>query len=59
MQRKQAKVKKVKVNQGVKELRTLYDVDRNKIGEGAFGSVFLAQDKHDPNHKVAIKVLNK
>ena len=59
MQQRSKSIKKVKVSQGVKELRALYDVDRSKIGAGGFGSVYLAQDKHDPNHKVAIKVLNK
>ena len=29
------------------------------LGTGSFGKVFMATNKADPTHKVAIKVLNK
>ena len=29
------------------------------MGSGAFGKVFLTFNKHNPDHKVAIKVMNK
>ena len=29
------------------------------LGQGAFGKVVLTHNKHNPDHKVAIKVLNK
>ena len=47
--------------QGAKELKQNYIIDNNTkiLGSGAFGKVFLTHNKHDSNHQVAIKVMNK
>jgi len=38
-----------------------YEINKNTkiLGHGAFGKVFLTHNKHDTNHQVAIKVMNK
>ena len=47
--------------QGVKELKMNYHVDSKVkiLGAGAFGRVFLTYNKHNPDHWVAIKVIDK
>ena len=47
--------------QGVNELKKNYYIDKNTkvLGMGAFGKVFMTYNKHDPDMKVAIKVLDK
>ena len=47
--------------QGVHELKKNYQLDGNTrlLGEGAFGKVFQATNVHDPDFKVAIKVIDK
>ena len=47
--------------QGVHELKQNYVIDAKTkvLGVGAFGRVFMTNNKHDKNHKVAIKVLDK
>ena len=47
--------------QGAKELKQNYHIDNNTqvLGSGAFGKVFLTHNKHNKDHKVAIKVMNK
>jgi hypothetical protein len=47
--------------QGVHELKLNYLIDDNTkvLGVGSFGKVFMTTNKHDPNFKVAIKVLDK
>jgi len=42
----------------MKELKSLYHIDREVLGSGAFGKVFLGHCKSD-THKVAIKVIDK
>ena len=41
-----------------KEVRRLYNVQRDLLGAGAFGRVYLAHSRDDPNIKFAIKILN-
>ena len=43
---------------GVNELKMLYNI-KNVLGSGSFGKVFLAENKADNSHKVAIKVISK
>lgn len=52
---------KSKQKQGAKELKQNYQIDNNTqvLGSGAFGKVFKTFNKHNKNHHVAIKVLNK
>ena len=47
--------------QGAKELKQNYNIDNNTkvLGSGAFGKVFLTFNKHNTEHQVAIKVMNK
>ena len=40
-------------------LKHTYDIDRHVLGKGAFGKVYKGVDRHNPEFKVAIKVLNK
>lgn len=44
---------------GRKELQRNYPIDKNStvLGQGAFGKVFLTHNKHNTEHKVAIKVM--
>ena len=46
--------------QGAKELKQNYMIDHNTkvLGQGTFGKVFETFNKHNNDHKVAIKVLN-
>lgn len=37
----------------------LIDDNTKVLGVGSFGKVFMTTNKHDPNFKVAIKVLDK
>ena len=43
----------------VKVLRATYDIDKKVLGSGSFGKVFLANDKKNPDFKVAVKVIDK
>ena len=47
--------------QGAKELKQNYIIDSTTqvLGSGAFGKVFKTTNKHNTDHLVAIKVLNK
>lgn len=49
-----------KEKQGAKELKLNYMIDHNTkvLGQGTFGKVFETYNKHNQDHKVAIKVLN-
>ena len=61
MKRQVIKVGQAGKQQGVAELRKNYQIDSKTkvLGTGAFGRVFLTNNKHNPDFKVAIKVLNK
>merc|ERR1711957_617045 len=50
-----------KAGQGVSELKQNYVISKHsqQLGAGAFGSVFKTSNIHNPNHHVAIKVLDK
>lgn len=52
---------KTKAKSGVAELKLNYKIsnDTEVLGAGAFGKVFLSESIANPEHKVAIKVLNK
>lgn len=52
---------KTSQKQGAKELKQNYQIDNNTkvLGSGAFGKVFLTFNKHNQEHQVAIKVMNK
>lgn len=44
---------------GLRELKQIYKFDQTKVvGKGHFGKVFLASNRKNAEHKVAIKVLN-
>jgi calcium-dependent protein kinase len=43
---------------GKKELQELYKITKF-LGEGSFGKVFMAENKSDPSHQVAIKIIGK
>lgn len=47
--------------QGAKELKQNYQIDSHThvLGTGAFGKVFKTHNKHNKDHLVAIKVMNK
>ena len=42
------KASKVKVRLGVHDLKKYYTIDRHVLGKGAFGKVYKAVDKEDP-----------
>ena len=48
-------------NSGVADLKHNYSISKSTpvLGTGSFGKVFLSQSIANPDHKVAIKVLNK
>jgi calcium-dependent protein kinase len=50
-----------KERQGARELKQNYWIDNNTpvLGTGAFGKVFKTYNKHNKDHWVAIKVMNK
>lgn len=41
------------------KLNYIIDERTKVLGVGSFGKVFLSTNKHNPNFKVAIKVLDK
>jgi serine/threonine protein kinase len=43
----------------VSALRKQYEIDKNVLGAGSFGKVFLGTNLKDRSMKVAIKVINK
>ena len=45
-------------NAGIKELRMTYQIGK-LLGNGSYGKVFLATNKKDRSHQVAIKVIDK
>jgi hypothetical protein len=53
--------KEPRQQQGVSELKKNYIISKKskQLGSGAFGSVFKTSNIHNPNHHVAIKVLDK
>jgi serine/threonine protein kinase len=53
------KASKVEVLAGVHQLKNTYNIDRTVLGKGAFGKVFKAVDRQNPEFEVAVKVLNK
>jgi len=58
--RPESKAIKEKVNKlsnATMEVRRLYNVKDTLLGAGAFGKVFLAESKENPDVKFAIKVL--
>ena len=49
----------MKVHANLSQLKAQYDIETKVLGKGAFGKVYRAVDKMNPEFKVAIKVLNK
>jgi serine/threonine protein kinase len=47
----------VPIKAGVKQLRQIYNINPKVLGAGSFGKVFLAENKQNVEHKVAIKVI--
>ena len=47
------------VEAGLTELLMNWNLDKEEIGKGAFGTVFLATNKFDPQVRVAVKILDK
>ena len=43
----------------LKDLKFLWDIDNKVLGQGAFGTVYKARSKSDPNYQVAVKIINK
>ena len=48
-----------KSTQHVAALKKQYQIDKNVLGAGSFGKVFLGTNLKDKSMKVAIKVLDK
>ena len=42
-----------------KELKATYDIDRNILGKGSFGTVYKGTNKKNKNHNLAIKAIHK
>ena len=53
------KASQVKIHANLAQLKAQYDIETKVLGKGAFGKVYRAVDKKNPEFKVAIKVLNK
>ena len=49
----------MKIHANLAQLKAQYDIETKVLGKGAFGKVYRATDKMNPEFKVAIKVLNK
>ena len=43
----------------LKELKATYDIDRNVLGKGSFGTVYLGTNKKNSKQKMAIKAIDK
>lgn len=55
-----AKLKRLaKSTQHVSALKKQYQIDKNVLGAGSFGKVFLGTNLKDSSMKVAIKVMDK
>ena len=54
-----------KTKMSLKQLKQNYEFDHQDqsnpqiLGQGGFGKVFLSNNKHNPDQKVAIKVMSK
>jgi len=57
----QISVNKGRAEQGVRELKANYKIDKTTkiLGSGAFGRVFSTNNIHDESFEVAIKVMDK
>ena len=53
------KASQVKIHANLAQLKAQYEIETKVLGKGAFGKVYRATDKQNPEFKVAIKVLNK
>lgn len=49
----------MKVHANLSQLKAQYNIEQKVLGKGAFGKVYRAEDRMNPEFKVAIKVLNK
>ena len=46
------------VRNATEEVKRLYNVKHELLGSGAFGKVYQAEDKSNPNVKYAIKIIS-
>ena len=42
-----------------KELKATYNIDKNVLGKGSFGTVYKGTNKKNSNQKMAIKAIDK
>ena len=41
------------------DLKVTYDIDKNRLGKGSFGSVYKGTNKKNPNSQLAVKAIDK
>ena len=49
----------VRTKATLKDLRNIYDFDKNILGKGSFGTVYKGTNKDNLNQKIAIKAIDK
>ena len=49
----------VRTQANYKDLQSVYDIDKNVLGKGSFGTVYKGTNKSNPNLQIAIKAIDK